>query len=229
MASFKTHISFGIALGVAAVMATAVFSLAPTHDVSLYAFVALAAIVGAILPDMDSDTGLPVTVTFGSLTLVSGEVSLLYALKHLPHDSWQCYAVPVISMLIAWFVVGGLFKKFTVHRGMAHSIPAALVAGLVTFFATTHAGHADWDAFLMSLAMTAGYLLHLILDEINSAVNFHGTPFVPNAALGSALKLTSKSTGANIVVYGALLVTIFLNFEKFFALFAELAKATASH
>ena len=214
MASFRTHISFGVALGVATVIATTSLALFPSPSVALYACLALAAVIGAILPDMDSDSGLPFTITFGSLSLIAGELAFLFALRSLPHDSWIVYAAPCFMILFVWFVLGGIFKRWTVHRGMAHSIPAAIITGLLLFLAVTHVGYSDWEAFLMGLSITAGYILHLILDEVNSLVNFHGTPFVPNAALGSALKFTSQDKRLTIATYAAISVLLVLNFDR---------------
>src|SRR5437868_5398977 len=76
--------------------------------------------------------------------------------------------------LFVWGIVGTIFKRVTHHRGMAHSIPAAVLAGLATFFAASHFYFSDQDAFLLGVAVLAGYVVHLILDEIYAGVNFHG-------------------------------------------------------
>lgn len=86
---------------------------------------------------------------------------------------------------------------------MAHSLPAALLAGLMMFFLTVRFSFEDEAALLLALALMAGYVGHLILDELYAATNFHGRPFIPNQALGSALKLTSQNSLINAAVYGA--------------------------
>jgi hypothetical protein len=67
------------------------------------------------------------------------------------------------------------------------------------------------ESFFIGVALGLGYVLHLVLDELNSAVNFHGTPFIPNKALGSALKFVSQSALMNVLVYGALVLLILVN------------------
>ncbi len=210
MASFRTHVSFGIAFGILSAIGLVSFALVP-DEWSLPIAVGLSAIVGAILPDMDSDTGLPFHVTFGSLALVGAGFGLLTALRLFPGDYVRIIGIPFGVFFGIWIVLGGMFKKFTVHRGMAHSIPAAGLAGLVVYSIAVRLGFVLWDAFLLGLAMTLGYLLHLVLDELNSAVNFHGTPFIPNKALGSALKLASGSASINTLVYMALLLLVLVN------------------
>ena len=101
---------------------------------------------------------------------------------------------------------------------MAHSIPAAFLSGLFVFSLAVRMSFDEWHAFLLGIAMVAGYLLHLLLDEVYAAVNFHGTPFVPNAAFGSALKLFSGSRSINIFVYGAIAFFLAGNGEHLFRL-----------
>lgn len=203
MASFRTHISFGIALGVVSVFALIALALAPAHW-SFYLFVALAVVVGAILPDMDSDSGIPFHITFGSLAVIGAALAGFYAWVTVPGQYMALIAYPFTTAFLIWVVIGYLFKRFTRHRGMAHSIPAAALAGLLMYSLANHFWFDGWQSFLLGVAIALGYVLHLVLDEVNSAVNFHGTPFVPNKALGSALKFFCQNQLINGVVYGAI-------------------------
>lgn len=221
MASFKTHLSFGVALGAASIILTLSFGLV-SADWSFMALLALLAVIGAILPDMDSDTGIPFHVTFGSLALTAGGLALWYALRHFPGD-WRWIAgLPLGAAFFVWAVLGTVFKKITHHRGIVHSIPAMLLAGMTAFSLAVVSGYADWESFLLGLAMALGFTLHLVLDEMYAAVNFHGTPFVPNKELGNALKLKSNSAGANAFVYIALFFLILKNGGTFAQLAGKL-------
>lgn len=168
----------------------------------------VAAVLGSVLPDMDSDSGIPFHVSFGSFALVAAVMTGSSAHQETPHDVWRIIEWSVGSFAFVYLVVGFFFKRFTRHRGMAHSLPAALLAGLVTFFLAGHFSFADMEAFILGMAMIAGYIGHLVLDELYAAVNFHGTPFIPNKALGSALKLRSDDTLINLAVYGAILFSL---------------------
>lgn len=200
MASFKTHLSFGIALGATSVGLTIYFNLVPANW-SFFALLALLAVVGAILPDMDSDSSVPFHVTFGSLAITAGSLGFWYALRHFPGDYRWIAGLPIGAIFFVWVVLGTFFKKLTHHRGIVHSIPAMLLAGMAIFSLAGATGYDSWEAFLLGLAMALGFTLHLVLDELYAAVNFHGTPFVPNKELGSALKLKSSDMGANVAVY----------------------------
>ena len=69
--------------------------------------------------------------------------------------------------------------------------------------------------FSIGLAVTAGYLCHLVLDELNSAVNLSGVPFIPKKSLGTALQLWSSSLITTLGVYGALLFFVALKYDIF--------------
>lgn len=197
----------GIALGVASVFLLMSFAFVPASW-SFFMLIALFVTIGGLLPDMDSDSGVPFHVTFGSLSLVVGGLSFFYA-RGVSSDMWTIVYSVLGAMTIMWGIIGSLFRRFTRHRGMAHSIPAAVLAGLLVFSISVRCGFDEWKAFLLGMAIVAGYISHLILDEIYAAVNFHGIPFIPNKAFGSALKFFSRSRGVNVVVY-AFLIFLFL-------------------
>lgn len=204
MASFRTHISLGVALGILGCIGALSLTLASGPGFAVMLFVA--ATLGSILPDMDSDSSIPFHVTFGALSIVAATLVGFSVHQNMPGD-WLALAVWTLgTVLFVWIVLGKIFKRFTRHRGMAHSIPAALLAGLVLFFLASRLGFSDSESFLLGVAINAGYLSHLILDEIFAALNFHGKLFIPNKALGSALKFKSDHTLANLLVFGALVL-----------------------
>lgn len=211
MASFRAHFSFGILLGIAAVAGIVSFALA--DEASFFIAVFVSAVIGGVMPDMDSDSGVPFHVTFGVLSCIAGSLALLHVLKTAPHDYQLLIGWPIGMAFFVWVVVGAVFKKFTRHRGMAHSIPAALLAGLVTFMIAQKYDFSEGDAFLLGVALTIGYIGHLVLDEVYAAVNFHGVPFIPNKAFGSALKLFSQDNMANVVVYGLIFFLVTGNWD----------------
>ena len=96
-----------------------------------------------------------------------------------------------------------LFNKLSVHRGMFHSIPALLISAEVTFLAYQSESLAV--KLLMAGAIAAGFLSHLILDEIYS-VQFTGVRVRLAKSAGSALKLAGNNFFANIATYGLLAV-----------------------
>lgn len=225
MASFRTHASFGIAAGL--ICAIGSFSLAFVPDsLSLPLGIGVAVLVGALLPDMDSDTGLPFHLTFGSLSLVAMFFTSVYVARLVPGDYVRIIGFGLGVGLVMWMLVGWLFKRFTVHRGMAHSIPAAALSAFISYSVIIRFGLPAWDAFLLGGSVGFGYLLHLVLDEFHAAINFHGTPFVPNKALGSALKWRSQSAWTTTCVYAALVFFVLLDIQDMVQFSARLLSFT---
>lgn len=225
MASFRSHISLGIASGILG--AIGLLSLALTDAPSFLMVMFVAAVLGSVLPDMDSDSGIPFHVSFGSFALVASVLTASSAYQDNP-DDWQTITIWAVgTFALVYLVIGTIFKKFTRHRGMAHSLPAALLAGLITFFLADHFSFSEMESFVLGVAMMAGYIGHLILDELYAAVNFHGTPFIPNKALGSALKLTSDDTVTNLMVYGGILFLMAGNVGRFMDLSEKFWKSVS--
>lgn len=213
MASFRSHISLGIASGVLA--AIGLISIVASDASSFLIAVFVAAVLGSVLPDVDSDSGIPFHVSFASFSVVAASLVGSSVYQESPENLYRVVLWAGGAFLFVYVFLGTLFKKFTRHRGMAHSLPAALLAGLITFFLAVRYSFSESEAFILMLAMMAGYIGHLILDELYAAVNFHGTPFIPNKALGSALKLASNNSLINVSVYGAILFLAAGNVGRF--------------
>lgn len=213
MASFRSHVSLGIASGILG--AGALVSMAVLDAPSFLMTVFVAAVLGSVLPDMDSDSGIPFHVSFGSFAVVAAALLGSSAYEETPTDYLRVILFALGGFSFVYLVLGGLFKRFTRHRGMAHSLPAAVLAGLLAFFLASHFSYSDSKAFILGIAMLLGYLGHLVLDELYAAVNFHGTPFIPNKSLGSALKFVSDDTSIDVFLYGAILFLLAGNTGRF--------------
>jgi len=208
MASFKAHIAFGI---LTAVCYTAVMLMVSWVSIAAMPLVFLSALFGSVLPDIDSDTGIPVRLLIGALALIAVTLSLIYSMNIEGVSILQHGFVAVGVGLFVYFVIGGIFKHFTAHRGIFHSIPAALLTGLVAMSIAGTFNVGEKTELAVGLAITMGYLAHLLLDEINSTVNLSGMPFKPKKSLGTALKLTSSSKTITVLTYCTLLLFVGVN------------------
>ncbi len=195
--------------------------LAPT-DWSFFSLIILAVSLGAILPDVDSDSGLPYHITFGSTALIAGALGFMHAINTNPGDYGTIALWTIGPIVIIWGPIGTLFKRFTHHRGLTHSVPAAAIAGLIAYTLAKYAGLEPWNGFLLGLALALGYILHLVLDEAWAAINFKGHLFIPNKALGSALKFTSRNRQDTYVIYFILAILILENGRDLISLFGQL-------
>jgi hypothetical protein len=208
MASYRGHLMFSSVLGAAyGGMGAGLWEL----DWGPVFLGAGLTTVGGLLPDLDSDSGVPVRELFG-LAAVVVPVLLFnrvqqVRLNGVPLTNEQILVVLGGIYLCIRFVLSGIFKRITVHRGMYHSIPAMLIAGLVVFLAYENSEPNLHTRFYLAGGVMLGFLSHLVLDELYS-VNFMGVAVRLNKYAGSALKFRSPSvtaTGLTYVILGSLL------------------------
>ncbi len=217
MAGFKAHMAFGMLAG----FSWTVFSL----FLALISFwfapiVFIAGLFGSFLPDLDSDTGKPVKILLISSGLFCAVIAGVYLYEINETDIKLFILYTLGAFLFVYFVLGGIFKKLTHHRGIFHSIPAALLSSLLILAILNNFNLALTTKMAISLAVGIGYLSHLILDELNSVVNLKGIPFVPNKSSGSALKMYSNNRIVTLFVYISVIFLGYYNFENINSFFS---------
>jgi len=223
MAGYKAHLATSIVLGgVAAVGAFTSLAI----GIILSPLIFLAVLIGSFLPDLDSDTGMPVKMLFASLGMVAAIWAGYMLLDRVIDEPIQSIATIVGSYGAVYIILQRIFKKFTKHRGLFHSILALLIAMLTLNYLLLIFEFSLFESGLISISLGVGYLGHLILDEVNSVVNLSGIPFIPNRSLGSALKIGSKSTKNNALALVVISILLYLNcfsviFELFFGFWIE--------
>jgi hypothetical protein len=199
MAGFRTHVGTSSALGVgyAGTLHTMYGVPMPTATVAG----ALCGFAG-MLPDLDSDYGVPLreAMSFAAATIPVFLVNRFESLQ-LSRDTIIIIAIGLY--LFVRFGIGSMIRKFTVHRGMFHSIPAMLIFGGITYLLT--GASPTNDRLLMSGGVMGGFLSHLILDEIY-AVEFKGGRWRTKKSFGTALKLWGGSGRSNFAAYSKLAI-----------------------
>lgn len=210
MALFREHVSVGAIAG--AVGVTVLYFYALVTDPLLLALLFLVTTISSFVPDLDSDSGVPFYVMFGLFTLACTSATLFWTLSHYK-DSWYALiGVPLVTMLAVWFIGGEIFKNFTKHRGMMHSIPMMLITGLLVYLAAEHFEAGEALSMWFAVAAALGFATHLLLDEFHSEITFDGIPFNNKKSLGTALKLFSQSRFINIFTYLLLVVLLYTVF-----------------
>lgn len=203
LAGFKTHISTSTIVGI-------VYGYwgATTQGMSIESGLLACGLcsVAGMLPDLDSDTGVPLRET---TLFLSAVVPILMVDRFrdmgLSHEA-MALAAMLIYILIR-FVVVEFFRRYTVHRGMWHSIPAALIACLGAYLIMPCPSEAI--RVYKSLAVLIGFLTHLILDEIWS-LDFSRGRLRVKKSFGTALKFFSNDWWANVSVWGKLALLCYL-------------------
>ena len=210
MAGYKAHMAVGMVTAAGWTFIVVMLSLVSVWFIPI---IFVATVVGAFLPDLDSDTSAPLKILLIIFSVLGSAVAG-WIVFNQEDSSWlRLGGISAFSGLFIYYGIGGIFKKLTHHRGIFHSIPAVLLSALLTL---TLLNQIELDVnikIIISLGVGFGYLCHLILDELNSAVNLGGIPFIPNKSIGTALKLYSKNWKISLGVYGITGWLLFQNWE----------------
>ncbi len=200
MANFKTHLSVGIMLGIICAASAIIFGI--LSNWTILSLLILFVSIGSFLPDIDSDSSTPFRIVFYTLSIIFAFFALVLSLEYYPNQLIFIIGIPLITFVIIRFVIGIIFKKFTHHRGIFHSVPMAIISILSTLLILKTFSQFTPDACLtLSIAIGIGFVSHLILDEIYAAINFNGKKFLPNKNLGTALKFWSSSLPITLLAY----------------------------
>jgi hypothetical protein len=202
MAGFQTHITVSTAVGVGyGWWIHTQFGLPWTTATVAGGLCSVA----GMLPDLDSDSGVPARETIG-FTAAIVPLLLMPRLQQSGMTIEQMILIGAPIYLLIRFGIGSVLKHFTVHRGMFHSIPALAIAGMTTFL-ISDSGSVTVRA-LKGVAVALGFLSHLVLDEIYSVeVTMTGSRL--KSSSGTALKFFGNNAAANAVCWGLMLFTVF--------------------
>src|SRR4029453_8474484 len=202
MANFKTHVSVAAALSGALATGFLVAGVAAPKDVWLYFAMGT---VGGILPHIDADPSIPGRIFFIFFALVVAFLTLfsragVYSIVELS-ILW------VVTYVVVRYVIFKLFARFSIHRGVFHSLLAAVFFGFLTTSLTYHLFRlSTLGAWMSGLFVSVGYMIHLVLDEIYS-VDLTGARV--KRSFGTALKFISADVKPTTIL---LFVHIFLFF-----------------
>ncbi len=195
MAGFKTHIAASTTLGIGYAAGAHYAFNVPLETCVLAG--GLCSISG-MLPDLDSDSGVPLRE---SVAFAAAAVPVMMV------NRFERLGMPVESMILAGMLIylvirfglAALLKKYTVHRGMFHSLPAAVIAAEVAFLVFEHENL--WLRYYTAGAVLLGFISHLVLDEIWS---IDVRRLRMKSSSGTAIKLWGESLSANLSTYAKL-------------------------
>lgn len=200
MAGFKTHITTSTVLGVGYGAVGAYYGLPWESAVIAGGLCG----VGGMLPDIDSDSGVPFRESMGFAAAVT-PMLLLPRFAELGLNYEQMVLAVGCCYVFVRFGVARLLARYTVHRGMFHSLPAALIfAGLAFMFSGSNNLQLR---YFKAAGVLLGVLSHLVLDEIY-AVEWKGGRWRFKRSFGTALKLWGPSAWGNISTYAKLILVI---------------------
>ncbi len=158
--------------------------------------------VSGMLPDLDSDSGVPLRE---AVALSSAVVPILLVdrLERMNFTHETMVLITAGLYLGIRFGVAEFFRRYTVHRGMWHSIPAAMTSGMLAFLVCASENMSI--RLFCTIAVVIGFMSHLILDEMWS-VDFKRGQYKFKSSFGTALKLWGNERVPNFVAYSLLAI-----------------------
>ena len=191
MADFKAHTSVGTLWGLLLGTVSVISDFCSLIGGIVILFLAA---TSSAAPDIDSDTGRPRELVLSFLGIAI-PIVLLFNISDST-SSENILAATLISFFLVRYILGYLLAKFTVHRGLWHSIPAAVLCSEITYLLFF-----DLPVkvrLLYALSVLGGFLSHLLLDELYSvkvlALN-------TKRSFGTALKFTGPSKLQTFLLY----------------------------
>ncbi len=206
MADFKTHLTFSTATGIGYGTVAHFLFQVPSHTCILAG--TLCSLSG-MLPDIDSDKGRPLKEIMSALAAMV-PMLLLERLTQLQLTQETIVVVGIAAYFLVRFGFAAILRKTTVHRGMFHSIPMAVIFGEIAFLLTT--GELGIRVYKAS-AVTLGYLSHLFLDEVYSIQWKRGLLNAKKSS-GTAMKIYGKRFLPTLATYLQLALLTFLVIEE---------------
>lgn len=122
MADFKTHITTSTVLGfVYGGVGYFGFEVPLAHCMIAGSLCSVA----GMLPDLDSNSGKPQREMLSFVSVII-PMMMLPRFEAIGMTTEHMIFVAGVMYVLIRFGIGGLFRRFTKHRGMWHSIPAAI-------------------------------------------------------------------------------------------------------
>lgn len=196
MADFKTHITVSTGLGIAyGAIGYSQFEIPIGTCIIAGGLCSLS----GMLPDLDSDSGIPVRETL-SFTSAVVPMFMMERFERMGMSHASMVLAGGLMYFILRFVVWETFKRYTKHRGMWHSVPAAVIAAMIAFLICSCQEislrlFCSWAVFL-------GFMSHLVMDELY-AVDLNGR--LVKKSFGTAVKFLGKNRWANFTTYAKLM------------------------
>ena len=191
MADFKAHTSVGTLWGLLLGTVSVISDFCSLIGGIVILFLAA---TSSAAPDIDSDTGRPRELVL-SFLVIAIPIVLLFNISDST-SSENILAATLISFFLVRYILGYLLAKFTVHRGLWHSIPAAVLCSEITYLLFF-----DLPVkirLLYALAVLGGFISHLLLDEMYSVKVL---ALDTKRSFGTALKFTGPSKIQTFFLY----------------------------
>jgi len=203
MANFKGHLTFSAAVG--AGYGGLAYFVGTSTVTSIFG--GGLCCIGGLLPDLDHPKSRPMRESMVLLATIVAIIvfNSLSQVKEHPTETVVLFAVGVYFFVR--YGLGHMLQLATVHRGMFHSLPAAIIAGEITLIL---ASGTPSVRFFKAAAVMLGYLSHLLLDDWTTAMGSRSIWRLASPTRG-CLKLFGPNMLGNLMCYALLAaLTVFI-------------------
>ncbi|MDM8525628.1 metal-dependent hydrolase [Desulfococcaceae bacterium HSG8] len=225
MADFKTHL-YGACLTSGLLATTLVLGgVAESQEIFMYFVMG---ITGGILPDVDMDKSVPMRLAFDFLAPVLA-FPVVFS-QSAGHSVAELFLIWITAFFTIRYFLPSVLSHLTVHRGLTHSVPAGVICCfLAAIFLRRVFRFSDFDAWMGGFFLLFGFIVHLILDEINS-LDMSAKRL--KKSLGTAFKLGDPNDSEiTILLYISIIVLFFLtpDIASFFKIISDKSYSSDIH
>jgi len=200
MASFAQHVNTAVVISGIAIAPLYSSNLVDINQALVLLFFGT---LGGVLPDIDLENSKPIQITSSILSVFIPLLAILTLLESL--SITKMLFIWFLSAMILHFIIFKIFFKFTVHRGIIHSIPMGFLFAQILIISFSQIFEfQNLFSLMCGMFLFMGFLIHLILDELIS-LNAFGISF--KKSLGSALKIFDRNNFiGSIILYLSIII-----------------------
>ena len=169
MANLQQHLIASSAIGI---VGSSFMVLNSNADYSDFYTYTLASIIGGLIPDLDSDDDNAATTIFSIAGIFISSYILIWLLPSLykidvPYSYVSTIIIFALGIIFSRFGLYNIFKKYTQHRGIWHSIPMCIIISSALLLSLYYIlGYSKAESINISWFIFISYLVHLLLDEV---------------------------------------------------------------
>lgn len=167
--------------------------------------------ISSLLPDIDSPVSKPAEFIVNICSALAPALLFSYFSEYQLRPS-SYITLAMVGYMGTGFLIKQIIRRITVHRGIIHSIPMSVMWGACVYVLLRKESVLIQN--VMTLSAIAGFIVHLLIDEMFSVVDISGGTFMPKRSFGTALKLSGMSIITTICMYAALCIILWYCFMK---------------
>ncbi len=201
MAKEQSHFSFSVGLAVIYVLAGVTLFSFPPEVLFLSAVIV---VIAGMLPNVDQGSSGPAHEFGGLLAAISPLIFFQFFPQYQDGGITRLALVVICCYLLCRVIISRVLENVLVHRGMWHSLPAAIITAEAVYLLF-------WDLsqrgrLFLAAAAFSGFIAHLIMDaytnlDLVGRAMGRGVQKQPGA-----LKIKGATWGSTIAMYACMTV-----------------------